>query len=172
MFRVLQRTSSEVTVNIPLSLILLISKWQACIWPQTKQELKCNLAGVSTAAFGCNALRMQLFKKPLHSQCSSCTEKKRLAWGVLTQTALSRTLIMVSFTVTYLKEKCDVTKTKFVKLWHRLAYPERTRCKMSTSQKSACYFVTANWWEMLAPLCLDDSIQILVKIAWITTLTI
>ena len=82
MFRVLQRTSSEVTVNIPLSLILLISKWQACFWPQTKQELNCNLAGVSTAAFGCNALRMQLFKKPLHSQCSSCTEKKRLAWGV------------------------------------------------------------------------------------------
>ena len=86
-FRVLQRTSSEVTVNIPI--ILLISKWQACFWPQTKQELSCNLAGVSTAAFGCNALRMQIFEKPLHSLhwltalCTgSCKGKKRLAWGV------------------------------------------------------------------------------------------
>ena len=79
-FRVLQRTSSEVTVNIPI--ILLISKWQACFWPQTKQEVNCNLAGVSTAAFGCNALRMQIFEKPLHSQCSSCKGNKRVAWGV------------------------------------------------------------------------------------------
>ena len=70
---------------------------------------------------------MQLFKKPLHSQCSSCKEKKRLVSDVTQNRNKSNTNYGIFQTVAYGEEKCDVTKTKFVKLWHRLAYPERTR---------------------------------------------
>jgi len=36
------------------------------------------------------------------------------------------------------KRSDDITKTKFVKLWNRFAYPKRTRRKMFTCQKSSC----------------------------------
>lgn len=35
------------------------------------------------------------------------------------------------------KRSDDITKTKFVKLWNRFAYPKRTRRKMFSCQKSA-----------------------------------
>ena len=66
-------------------------------------------------------------------------------------------------------EKRSVTsvKFKFVKLWVGEHIQREQDKKMSLSQKSVSVQI-----EILAPVCSDDSIQILLKMASIMKLTI
>lgn len=66
-------------------------------------------------------------------------------------------------------EKRDVTKNKHLKLWYWLAYSERTRWKNPLAKNQP---ISVNDIEIWVSLCSDDSIQILLKFAWVISFTI
>ena len=61
--------------------------------------------------------------------------------------------------------KCDVIKMKFLKLWDLSGYSERTMFKRPTCQKmSILRQIVA---EIVAQLCLENSIQTLLNFFWV-----
>ena len=56
-------------------------------------------------------------------------------------------------------------KIKFVKLWDLSRYSERTTSKTPTCQKISIVGQTVS--EILPQLCFDDSIQIVLNLAWV-----
>ena len=55
-------------------------------------------------------------------------------------------------------------KTKFVKLWDLSRYSQRTTSKTTTCQKLTLGQTVS---EILPQLCFDDSIQIVLNLAWV-----
>ena len=68
------------------------------------------------------------------------------------------------------KRSVRLLKFKFVKVWDWLAYSERTTWKKPPCQQSACWCKLVRRYK--PQFFNDDSIQILLKLAWIVLLTI
>ena len=68
------------------------------------------------------------------------------------------------------EEKIEVKKFKLVKLWDWLEHSERN--KMKNAPLSKISLLVQFGGQVYAPVCSDDSVQVLLKLAWIVTMTI